>query len=286
MALPSTPRIVPQLNAPLPVQAAANAPLRHIDLDQIRPGRLQTRRSFDVDRLEELTESIRISGVVQPVVVRSCAEGGYELLAGERRWRAAQAAGLRAMPCVVRDDLGDDEAFVLGLIENLQRESLSPMDTAQGLRRLASRERLTHEAVGHRIGKSREYVSNFLRLLNLAAPVQRAVDSGAVSLGHAKILAGLPADEQAPWLSQILTKGLTVRQLERHLAEVRAPRARLPNASKSSDWLRLEHAVADYLGTGVQIEAQPDGGGELRVRFHSLEALDGLLERIGLRHER
>src|SRR5579872_3251176 len=138
-----------------------------IPVDRIRPGSTQTRRRFDPEALAELAESIRESGVVQPVVLRSVGRG-YELLAGERRWRAAQQAGLHEIPALVRDDLSDSEAFVLGLIENLQRESLSPIETADGLRRLSETFGLRHEDVGTRIGKSRSYVTNHLRLLALA----------------------------------------------------------------------------------------------------------------------
>jgi ParB family transcriptional regulator, chromosome partitioning protein len=205
--------------------------LRAVPLDLIRPGPQQARRHFDAERLAELAESLRHSGVVQPVVLRSRGDGGYELLAGERRWRAAQVAGLDSIPALIRDDLPDDEAFVVGLIENLQRESLSPMETAQGLKRLCELHQLTHEAIGHRIGKSREYVSNFLRLLNLAPAVQRALDLGELSLGHAKILAGLQAADQLSRLSEIRRDGLTVR------SPAPAPR-RCKAASRptGSDW--------------------------------------------------
>ena len=139
---------------------------RDVPIEQIRPGANQARRRFDEAALDELAESLRASGVIQPVVLRSI-DDGYELLAGERRWRAAQRAGMKRIPAIVRNDLDPVSAQVLGLVENLQRESLSPMETAQGLRRLADLLELTHEAIGHRIGKSRVYVSNFLRLLKL-----------------------------------------------------------------------------------------------------------------------
>ncbi|HVT36037.1 MAG TPA: ParB/RepB/Spo0J family partition protein, partial [Nevskiaceae bacterium] len=160
------------------------AQIKEIPLDLIRPGSQQARRQFNPDTLAELAESIRESGVVQPVVLRTRV-WGYELLAGERRWRAAQIAGLREIPAVVRDDLSDSEAFVVGLIENLQRESLTPMETAAGMKRLAEMYELTHEQVGAKVGKSREYVSNYLRLLNLSPPVQALVNEGHISLGHA-----------------------------------------------------------------------------------------------------
>src|ERR1041385_5579059 len=177
---------------------AASDEIKRVPIDLIRPGSQQARRYFDPDALKELAESIRESGVVQPIVLRTTV-WGYELLAGERRWRAAQQAGLHEIPAVIRDDLSDREAFVVGLIENLQRESLSPMETAAGLKRLGEGFELTHEQVGARIGKSREYVTNHLRLLNLSHAVQGMVNEGIVSLSHAKVLAGLPPDEQGAW---------------------------------------------------------------------------------------
>lgn len=252
--------------------------IRRIPVDLIRPGPTQARRRFDAARLAELAESIRESGVVQPVVLRS-AGSGYELLAGERRWRAAQLAGVHEIPALLRDDLADDQAYVLGLIENLQRESLSPMETAAGLRQLVQRHGLRHEDLAARIGKSRAYVSNFLRLMNLVPAVQGLVDEGRLSLGHAKVLASVAPEEQARWAQDTLRRGLNVRALERRLSGARrsAPAA----ASKDRDWLRLERAVAEHLGNPVSIEARADGRGELRVRFHSLEELEGLLARIG-----
>lgn len=262
----------------LPTPAAQ----RTVPVDLIRPGAQQARRHFDPAALSELTESVRESGVVQPVVVRQLADG-YELLAGERRWRAAQAAGLHDIPAVVRNDLSDDEAFVLGLVENLQRESLSPMETAHGLRRLADLHQLTHEDVGHRIGKSREYVSNFLRLLALTPPVQQAVDRGELSTGHAKALAGVSAADQASWLANCRAQRWSVRQLEREIARHRRGTPVPSPSPKSADWLRMERSLADHLGTIAEVELRNDGRGEIRIRFHSLEALDGVLEKIGVR---
>src|SRR6266850_867453 len=155
------------------------ATIRQVPVDLIWPGTFQARRYFDPRALQELAESIRESGVVSPVVVRSKAPG-YELLAGERRWRAAQVAGLHEIPAIVRDDLSEAESLVVGLIENLQRESLTPVETAAGLKQLGDVFGLTHEQVGARVGKSREYVTNYLRLLNLVPPVQSLVNEGHV----------------------------------------------------------------------------------------------------------
>ena len=257
----------------------APASIKPLPIDLIRPGSFQARRYFDPRALEELAGSIRESGVVSPVVVRSKGSG-YELLAGERRWRAAQLAGLHEIPAIVRNDLSDAEAHVVGLIENLQRESLTPIETAAGLKQLGELFGLTHEQMGERIGKSREYVTNYLRLLNLAPPVQALVNEGLLSLGHAKVLAGLPVDEQGRWAALVVEKNLPVRQLERRVSgAARGPA--LPPRPKAADWRALERRLSDQLGYAVTLSADKGGRGELRVKFHSLDELDGLLERIG-----
>lgn len=252
--------------------------VRAIPIDLIRPGSQQARRSFNVDALAELAESIRESGIVQPLVLRTRV-WGYEILAGERRWRAAQIAGVHEVPALLRDDLSEDEAYVLGLIENLQRESLTPMEAAAGLRRLGEQHQLTHEEIARRIGKSRAYVTNVLRLLNLDDAVQVLVDEGHLSLGHAKVLAGLLPDAQKRWAGEVIGRGLTVRALERRVAAGR--RATPARAGKPADWRRLERELSDLLGCAVQLSADKSGQGELKLAFHSLDELDGLLARLG-----
>lgn len=253
--------------------------IRTIPVDLIRPGSTQARRHFDQNALEELARSIRESGVIQPIVLRTRV-WGYELLAGERRWRAAQLAGLHDIPAIVRDDLSDDEAFVLGLIENLQRESLSPIETAAGLKRLGEAFELTHDQIGERIGKSREYVSNYFRLLNLEPQVASLVNDGHILLGHAKVLAALPHDVQLRFADEVIRHKLTVRQLERRVAQHRAPKPMF-RPGKPGDWERLERELSDLVGCPVAISMEKQGQGELRVSFHSLDELDGVLARLG-----
>lgn len=270
------------LPPPPPMASTADPVPRviRVPVDLIRPGRTQARRHFDAEALAQLADSIRESGIVQPLVVRGDPRG-YELLAGERRWRAAQRAGLHEVPAIVRNDLDDAEAEILGLIENLQRESLSPMETAQGLRALGDHHGLTHEAIGQRIGKSRAYVSNFLRLLSLDTTVQRLLDSGALSLGHAKVLAAHDVGTQRHWAARCAAEQLSVRALERGLtAAARAPAAATPRR-RDADLARLEQTLADHLGYPVRLEADRHGQGELHIRFHSLDELDGLLARLG-----
>lgn len=256
-----------------------NTVIKEVPIDLIRPGSQQARRHFDPDALRDLSESIRESGVVQPIVLRTQV-WGYELLAGERRWRAAQLAGLHEIPAVIRDDLTDDEAFVVGLIENLQRESLTPMETAAGLKRLSEIFQLTHEQIGERVGKSREYVSNYLRLINLAATVQALVNEGHILLGHAKVLAGQPMDQQIHWADQVIRHKLTVRMLERKIAALRDSKL-VFRPAKPADWKTLERDLSDLLGCSVLVTADKKGKGELKVKFHSLDELDGVLAKMG-----
>jgi len=260
---------------------AGPATVRQVPVDLIRPGRVQSRRRFDEVALRELAGSIRESGIVQPLIVRGDARG-YELLAGERRWRAAQMAGLHEVPAIVRNDLGDDEAEVLGLVENLQREALSPMETAAGLRALGEHYGLTHEAIGTRIGKSRVYVTNFLRLLALDGEVQSRIDEGLLSLGHAKVLAGLGAAAQREWAARTIAEGLSVRALERRSAG-QGVRAGTGSIASGHDAQRLARQLSEQLGYPVVIDTEDNRRGELRIRFHSLDELQGLLDRLGLR---
>lgn len=270
-----------QTNASSPASGGKQVQL--IAIDRIRPGPQQARRVFDEYGLAELADSIRESGVLQPVLVQSDGSGGYRLLAGERRWRAAQRAGLKRLPALLCDDLSEDEAFVFGLVENLQRESLTPLETAEGLKRLAELSGLTHEALGRRIGKSREYVSNALRLLQLVPAVRALVDGGQLSAGHAKVLAALPAAEQPRWAQACVAGRWPVRGLERRLAARQL--AAVGVDAGASDRHRLEQRLGDLLGCPVRIDSGSGGTGELRLKFHSWEELDGLLMRVGYRED-
>ena len=263
---------------------SATSEVQSIPVDLIRPGAYQARKRFQPEALAELARSIEESGLVQPVVLRSHPEG-YELLAGERRWRAAQLAGVHEVPAILRDDLDDREAYVLGLIENLQRESLSPIETARGLSMLAATFELTHESVAGRIGKSRAYVSNFLRLLNLDSRVQDWVDEGKLSLGHAKVIAGVEPARQLPLAAEAIRRGWSVRALEKHCRPA-VPRRNKSRADISDDLARLEQALGEQLGNRVRIDYdRKRGGGELHIGFHGLDEFDGLLQRLGYRDD-
>lgn len=261
--------------------------IQPIPVDLIHPGAFQARRRFDAEALTELAASIAESGIVQPVVVRSDGDM-YELLAGERRWRAAQQAGLHEIPAILRNDLDDREAHVLGLIENLQRESLSPMETARGLLELAELFDLTHEAAGRRIGKSRAYVSNFLRLLKLDDRVQALMDDDQISMGHARVLAGLPLDQQLPLARECVTRNWSVRQLE---AAGRRAQAGNSGAQKRRDTgqrrelEKLQGVLSEHMGNKVTVDCDDRGRGEVRIRFHSLDEFEGLLDRWGVKYD-
>lgn len=259
--------------------------IRQVAVDLIQPGSQQARRRFDAAAMTELTESVRQSGVVQPVVLRSTHGPRFELLAGERRWRAAQAAGLHTIPAVVRNDLSDQEAFVIGLIENLQRESLAPMDAAHGMQRLGEEFDLTHEQIGARIGKSREYVSNHIRLLTLVPEVAQLLNDGLIQIGHAKVLAGVSRPKQLELGHQVVRDRLTVRTLERRVSSGR--NGKMAAAKKAADWASLERELSDLFGATVAVTTTGKGSqsGSLRIDFTSLDELDGILERVGYRKD-
>ena len=260
--------------------------VRLIPTDLIRPGTYQARKRFDNSALQELAGSIAESGVVQPVVLRS-RNRVYELLAGERRWRAAQLAGLHEIPAIIRDDLDEREALVLGLIENLQRESLSPMETARGLRQLGESFELTHEAMSQRVGKSRAYITNFLRLLTLNERVQDMVDEGKLSLGHAKVLAGVPAERQTPLALATIRKNLSVRALENLYKRSQVDLSLTSTARRSQrDLLRLQDALSGFLGNPVSLEYDEQRSrGEIRIRFHTLDEFEGILDKWGFERD-
>lgn len=257
-----------------------------LPVDLVHPGRTQARKRFDTAALEELASSIAESGVVQPVVVRTH-KNGYELLAGERRWRAAQLAGLHDIPAILRDDLDEREALVLGLIENLQRESLSPMETARGLRQLGDSFGLTHEAMSQRVGKSRAYITNFLRLLTLNDRVQEMVDEGKLSLGHAKVLAGVPPERQTPLALASIRKNLSVRALESLYKRSQVDLS-LPALERRSqrDLAKLQDALSGFLGNPVTVEYDSNRArGEIRIRFHTLDEFEGILDKWGFNRD-
>ncbi|WP_217126097.1 ParB/RepB/Spo0J family partition protein [Hydrogenophilus thiooxidans] len=253
-----------------------------LPVDQLVPGRYQPRSRMDPGSLEELAASIRVQGVMQPVVVRPNGVGRYEIIAGERRWRAAQMAGLLHVPCLIRD-VPDDAALALALIENIQRENLNPIEEAQGLQRLIEEFGMTHQQVADAIGRSRSAVTNLLRLLQLAEPVRELVLAGDLEMGHARALLPLAAGDQVALAHQAVAKGWSVRQVERAVQQRLAPpEAKRVPERKTPDWLRLEERLAERIGAPVTIERKGKGPGRLTIRFTDWDELDAVLARLGL----
>ncbi len=277
------------------VSDAATAPSGEphtLKLAQLQAGKYQPRTRMDEGSLYELAESIKSQGVMQPILVRPVGTGRYEIIAGERRFRAAALAGLDHVPVLVRP-VPDEAAAVMALIENIQREDLNPLEEAQGLQRLVSEFALTHEQAAQAVGRSRSAASNLLRLLQLAEPVQQMLLAGDLDMGHARALLPLPAAQQVMSAQEIASKKLSVREAEkivaRHLAQGRqSPLLRVP-AEKSRDLLRLEEKLADALTAEVEIRVQRrtkrGEQGEVAIRFGSLEELNGLLQKLGLEQE-
>ena len=252
-----------------------------IALNEIHRSRYQPRRHFDDAALAELSRSISAHGLMQPVVLRSRPQGGYELVAGERRLRAAGLAGLDAVPAVVRE-VSDEQAAAMALIENLQREDLRPLEEAEALRRLRDEFGLTQQAVADAVGKSREAVANLLRLLNLDPAVRELLDEGALEMGHARALLPLPTAEQIAAAQQTVREKLNVRQTEalvrRLLAGETPPKKQA--ASKDPDTLALEQRVKERLGAPVSIAHDAKGAGRVTIRYASLDELDGILSHL------
>jgi ParB family transcriptional regulator, chromosome partitioning protein len=252
-------------------------PVRHL-----RPGKYQPRTRMDQASLAELADSIRVRGILQPVVVRPIADGEYEILAGERRWRAAQLAGLERVPAVIRE-VSDDAALGIGLIENIQREDLSPIEEAGGLKRLIDEFRLTHEEVAKAVGRSRSAVTNLLRLLELAKSVQDMLLEGRIDMGHARALLGVSKSKQVELAEQVAAKGMSVRETERlvqHLAQPPKAAARSSAGRPDGDTRRLEEELSEALAARVSVKTRSGGRGSLVIEYASLDQLDGLVSRL------
>lgn len=257
--------------------------LQTLPVGRLSPGKYQPRTRMDPESLAELAESIREQGVMQPILVRPVQGGRYEIVAGERRWRAAQQAGLSEVPALVRE-IPDRSALALALIENIQREDLDPLEEAQGLQRLIDEFGLTHEAAAKAVGRSRSAVTNLLRLLGLAPPVQAYLHDGAIEMGHARALLALPVAEQAGAAARVVEGRLSVRETEALVHALQNPaqrRARTHERKVDADTARLETALAERLGAAVRIEPGPRGGGKVVIRYATLDELDGIVSRVG-----
>lgn len=262
--------------------AAADGALETLAVSAIQPGRYQPRRHFDDAALDELAASIKTQGLLQPLVVRAVARGRYELIAGERRWRAAQRAGLTELPALVRE-VPEQTVLALALIENIQREDLSPLEEAQALQRLIEEFGLTHQQTADAVGRSRAAVSNLLRLLELPAPVRALLDARRLEMGHARALATLPDKLAVRLAEQAAAEGWSVRDLEAAARAAQTPSAAPRPAvrkARDADLAALERELSERLATRVQLKAGRGGRGTLLLHYHSLDALDGLLARL------
>ncbi len=256
--------------------------LQTIAIDRLRPGKYQPRTHMDEAALAELADSIREQGVMQPILVRPVDGNRFEIVAGERRWRAAQRAGLREVPALVKD-IPDHSALAMALIENLQREDLNPLEEAKGLQRLVDEFGMTHEAAAKAVGKSRSTVTNLLRLTQLAKPAQDYLMSGALEMGHARALLSLSLAQQTAAAARVVDGGLSVRETERLVIAMQAPPklgGKKGAARRDADTARLETEIAEKLGAKVRLVPRRGGAGRLVIDYSSLEQLDGILARL------
>jgi len=254
--------------------------LTEIATEDLTPGQYQPRKKMYRDTLEELAESIKQQGVLQPLVARRLASGRYEIVVGERRWRAAQIAGLSTVPTVVRD-LNNNETAKIALIENLQREDLNAMDQARGLQRLQKEFNLSQESLGEAVGKSRPAVTNLLRLLKLSSEVQEFLEQGKLEMGHARALLSLDEAKQNTLALEIIKKGFSVRETERYVSEKKDKTpSKDPQKARDPNTVILEREVSEILGATTEIRHNKQGKGKMVVNFKTLDALQGILEKI------
>jgi len=256
--------------------------LQNLKLDQLQPGKYQPRTHMDQESLAELAESIKSQGIMQPILARALIAGNYEIIAGERRWRAARLAGLTEVPVLVRV-VADEAALAMSLIENIQRENLNPLEEATGIQRLINEFDMTHQLAAEAVGRSRSAVSNLLRLLNLASPVQELLMKNQLDMGHARALLSLPNVGQITVANEIVGKGLSVREAERLVQRQQRPADSKPKAKPDRDILRLQEDLAEKLGAVVTLKTQNKGRGKLIISYDSLEQLDDIISRLGER---
>lgn len=255
--------------------------LRNLPVDIIQRGKYQPRLDMHVDSLEELADSIRAQGVVQPIVVRPVSGNRYEIIAGERRWRAAQMAGMHDIPAVIRD-VPDNAAIAMALIENIQREQLNPVEEARALQRLLDEFGLTHQQAADAVGRSRVAVSNLLRLLTLNEDTRRLLENGDLEMGHARALLGLEGARQSEAARIVAAKGMSVRETERLVRQLQEGKSADKPQDKPVDpnIRQLEQELAAQLGATVSIQQKGKGKGKLVINYNSLDELDGILGQI------
>lgn len=263
-----------------PAAPAQEGELREIPIDLIRPGKFQPRQDMRAQALEELAQSIHRQGVMQPVVVREIGQGRFELIAGERRWRACQLSGLKAIPALIKS-ASDRDVVSMSLIENIQREDLNPIEQAAALQRLQEEFGYTQQEVAKEVGKSRESVANLLRLLGLEPEVRAMLENGKLEMGHARALLGAPGPDQPKLARQVVRKQLSVRQTEDLVRRHQAKTDPTPTTrERDPDLLRLEESLSEKLGSRVAIQHTAKGKGKLVINYNTVAELEGILSHI------
>jgi ParB family chromosome partitioning protein len=253
--------------------------LRELKVEQLKPGKYQPRSQMDVDSLKELAASIKVQGVMQPILARMLTDGSHEIIAGERRWRAAQLAGLAVVPVLVRK-VPDNAALAMALIENIQREDLNPLEEAVGIQRLIDEFQMTHQTAADAVGRSRSAASNLLRLLKLPTPVQAMLMDASLDMGHARALLALDGAQQITAANKVVAQGLSVRETEQLVQALLNPAPKTMKAKISRDILQLQESLSERIGTSVQIKTGKKGAGKLIIDYASNDHLDELLKLI------
>lgn len=273
-ATPTSPAATEPAHTP-----AEHRELRRLPIEWLQPGRYQPRKTLDPEALQELADSIKAQGLIQPIVVRQLAERQFEIVAGERRWRASQLAGLHEIPCLVKT-LAEQSAMAIALIENIQREELTALEQALAFQRLLTEFGLQHQELAQAIGKSRSAISNSLRLLNLQDEVKLLLEHGDIEMGHARALLGLEQDAQTDAARQVVAQALTVRDTEKLVKDWDKPKADKPKPAPDANIQALSQNLSQRLGAKVDIQHKAQGKGKLVIAYNSLDELDGILTRI------
>ena len=254
--------------------------LKTVKLDDLQPGKYQPRTRMDQASLEELARSLKAQGVMQPILARPLGKGRYEIIAGERRWRAAKLAGLREVPVVIRE-VPDSAALAMALIENIQRENLNPLEEATGIHRLINEFKMTHQEAAEAVGRSRAATSNLLRLLNLPQSVQALLYDGKIDMGHARALLALEGRRQEDLAIRVAERGLSVRETEKLVQDILNPKPKKSSRVKTiRDIQRFEEELSEKFGTEVEIKPGKRGAGKLVISYASHEHLDDLLSKF------
>jgi len=259
---------------------ADDSELQYLPIEQLQQGKYQPRKDMSAEALEDLSNSIRSQGIIQPIVVRNLNENSYEIIAGERRWRAAQLAEIDMLPCLIKN-VPDEAAIAIALIENIQREDLNAMEEAIALQRLLTEFELTHQEVANAVGKSRTAVSNLLRLINLNEDVKTLLEHGDIEMGHARALLALEDDLQSNTARTVVAKDLTVRETEGLIKKIQAPEKTIEEKTKDPDTQNLEQNLSEKFGSQVTIAHNKKGKGKLVISYTNLEELDGIVARFG-----